>query len=44
MLDDAKAAHAFDKTPLFTKMIRESAQRADAHVPAHDAGEIDTTD
>jgi hypothetical protein len=40
MLDDAKEAYTFDKTPSFTKMIRESAQWADAHVPAHDTGEI----
>ena len=40
MLDDAKAAYTFDKTPSFTKMIRESAQWVDAHVPAHDTGEI----
>jgi hypothetical protein len=40
MLDDAKDAYAFDKTPPFTKMIRESAQWVDTHVPAHDTGEI----
>ncbi|MBX7433785.1 hypothetical protein JDV09_16965 [Mycobacterium sp. Y57] len=40
MLDDAKTAYTFGKTPSFTKMIRESAQWVDAHVPAHDGGEI----
>jgi hypothetical protein len=40
MLDDAKEAYTFDKTPSFTKMIRESAQWVDTHVPAHDTGEI----
>jgi hypothetical protein len=40
MLDDAKEAYTFDKTPSFTKMIRESAQWIDTHVPAHDTGEI----
>ena len=40
MFDDAKAAYSFEKTPSFTKMIRESAQWVDAHVPAHDNGEI----
>jgi NAD(P)-dependent dehydrogenase (short-subunit alcohol dehydrogenase family) len=40
MLDDAKEAYAFDKTPSFTKMIRESAHWVDSHVPAHDTGEI----
>ncbi|SPM35797.1 hypothetical protein MRAB57_3628 [Mycobacterium rhizamassiliense] len=40
MVADAKAAYTFDKTPSFTKMIRESAQWVDAHVPAHDTGEI----
>ncbi|HEY5854242.1 MAG TPA: hypothetical protein VIW24_09380, partial [Aldersonia sp.] len=40
MFDGAKAAYTFDKTPSFTKMIRESAQWVDAHVPAHDIGEI----
>lgn len=40
MLDAAKEAYSFDKTPSFTKMIRESAQWVDAHVPAHDTGEI----
>jgi hypothetical protein len=40
MLDDAKQAYTFDKTPSFTKMIRESAQWVDTHVPAHDTGEI----
>lgn len=40
MLADAKMADTFAKTPSFTKMIRESAQWVDAHVPAHDTGEI----
>lgn len=40
LITDAKAAYTFAKTPSFTKMIRESAQWVDAHVPAHDAGEI----
>lgn len=40
MLTDAKAAYTFAKPPSFTKMIRESAQWVDAHVPAHDTGEI----
>lgn len=40
MLDAAKVAYTFKKTPSFTKMIRESAQWVDAHVPAHDTGEI----
>jgi hypothetical protein len=40
MLDDAKEAYTFDKTPSFTKMIRESAHWVDTHVPAHDTGEI----
>ena len=40
MLDAAKAAYTFDKTPSFTKMIRESAHWVDSHVPAHDTGEI----
>lgn len=40
MLDAAKAAYIFEKTPSFTKMIRESAQWVDSHVPAHDTGEI----
>lgn len=40
MLDAAKAAYIFEKTPPFTKMIRESAQWVDSHVPAHDTGEI----
>ncbi|MDT5285505.1 MAG: hypothetical protein QOF88_394 [Mycobacterium sp.] len=40
MLDDAKEGYTFDKTPSFTKMIRESAQWVDTHVPAHDSGEI----
>jgi hypothetical protein len=40
MLDDARKAYTFDKPPSFTKMIRESAQWVDAHVPAHDTGEI----
>jgi hypothetical protein len=40
MLDKAKAAYIFAKTPAFTAMIRSSAQWVDAHVPAHDTGEI----
>ncbi|ORJ61158.1 hypothetical protein [Mycobacterium simiae] len=40
MLDEAKETYIFDKTPSFTKMIRESAQWVDDHVPAHDSGEI----
>jgi hypothetical protein len=40
MLDDAKAAYTFAKAPSFTAMIRSSAQWVDAHVPAHDTGEI----
>ncbi len=40
MLDEAKAAYTFAKTPSFTAMIRSSAQWVDAHVPAHDTGEI----
>ncbi|WP_255785786.1 hypothetical protein [Mycobacteroides abscessus] len=40
MLTAAKAAYTFEKTPPFTKMIRESAQWVDSHVPAHDTGEI----
>ena len=40
MVTDAKTAYTFAKTPSFTKMIRESAQWVDAHVPAHDTGEI----
>ncbi|MCU1699125.1 MAG: hypothetical protein JWR34_5188 [Mycobacterium sp.] len=40
MVADAKTAYTFAKTPSFTKMIRDSAQWVDAHVPAHDTGEI----
>lgn len=40
MLDDSKEAYTFEKPPSFTTMIRESAQWVDAHVPAHDTGEI----
>jgi hypothetical protein len=40
MLHDAMEAYIFDKTPSFTKMIRESAQWVDTHVPAHDTGKI----
>ncbi|MBY0290792.1 MAG: hypothetical protein K2X52_27170 [Mycobacteriaceae bacterium] len=40
MLDKVKAAYTFAKTPSFTKMIRESAQWVDGHIPAHDTGEI----
>ncbi|BBX86946.1 hypothetical protein [Mycolicibacterium aubagnense] len=40
MLAEAKTAYTFAKPPSFTKMIRESAQWVDAHVPAHDNGEI----
>ena len=40
MLDSAKEAYSVAKTPSFTKMIREPAQWVDAHVPAHDSGEI----
>lgn len=40
MLADAKATYTFAKTPSFTAMIRSSAQWVDAHVPAHDTGEI----
>lgn len=40
MLDNAKAAYTFAKPPSFTAMIRSSAQWVDAHVPAHDTGEI----
>jgi hypothetical protein len=40
MVDDAKEAYTFDKTPSFTKVIRESAHWVDIHVPAHDTGEI----
>jgi hypothetical protein len=40
MLDDAKAAYTFAKAPSFTAMIRSSARWIDAHVPAHDTGEI----
>jgi hypothetical protein len=43
MLTDAKAAYTFAKTPSFTAMIRSSAQWVDAHVPAHDTGEIAAT-
>ena len=41
MLDEAKAAYAFAKTPSFTAMIRSSAEWVDGHVPAHDLGEIE---
>lgn len=44
MLDAAKAAYTFAKTPPFTQMIRSSAQWVDAHVPAHDTGEIAKND
>lgn len=40
MVDSAKEEYTFEKTPSFTKMIRESAQWVDAHLPAHDTGEI----
>ncbi len=40
MLAEAKAAYTFAKTPSFTAMIRLSAQWVDAHIPAHDTGEI----
>lgn len=40
MLDGAKKAYSVTKTPSFTRMIRDSAQWVDAHVPAHDTGEI----
>jgi hypothetical protein len=40
LLDKAKAAHTFTKTPSFTATIRSSAQWVDLHVPAHDNGEI----
>ncbi|MDZ7882573.1 MAG: hypothetical protein U5N53_06515 [Mycobacterium sp.] len=40
MLQEAKDAYTFAATPSFTKMIRSSAQWVDAHVPAHDTGEI----
>lgn len=40
MLAKAKAAYPTTKTPSFTAMVRSSAQWADAHVPAHDTGEI----
>ena len=40
MVDGAKGAYTVAKTPTFTGMIRESAQWVDAHVPAHDTGEI----
>lgn len=39
MLTAAKDAYTFDKPPSFTKMVRESAQWADAHMP--DTEEID---
>lgn len=42
MLAQAKTAYTFAKTPSFTAMIRSSAQWVDAHVPAHDTGEIAT--
>ncbi len=42
MLDKAKVAYTFAKTPSFTATIRSSAQWVDAHVPAHDTGEIAT--
>lgn len=41
MLAEAKEAYKFAATPSFTKMVRSSAQWVDAHVPAHDDGEID---
>jgi hypothetical protein len=40
MLNGAKEAYTFDKSPSFTAMIRESARWVDVHVPAHDTGEI----
>lgn len=40
MITMAKVEYTFAKTPSFTKMVRESAQWVDAHVPAHDVGEI----
>lgn len=40
MLTAAKEAYTFDKPPSFTKMVRESAHWADAHIP--DTEEIDT--
>lgn len=40
MLANAKAAYPTAKTPSFTAMVRSSAQWVDAHVPAHDTGEI----
>jgi hypothetical protein len=42
VLTKAKTAYTFAKTPSFTTMIRSSAQWVDAHVPAHDTGEIVT--
>lgn len=42
MLDKAKAAYTPASPPAFSKMIRESAQWVDAHIPAHDTGEIAT--
>lgn len=40
MFDEAEATYTFAKTPSFSKIVRESAQWVDAHVPAHDTGEI----
>jgi hypothetical protein len=40
MLDKAKAAYTFAKTPSFSATIKSSAQWVDAHVPMHDTGEI----
>ena len=40
MFDKAKEAYPFVKTPDFTTIIRASAQWIDAHLPAHDTGEI----
>jgi hypothetical protein len=40
MLAEAKTAYPPTKTPSFTATVRSSAQWVDAHVPAHDTGEI----
>lgn len=40
MFTAAKSAYTCDKPPSFTDMTRSSARWIDAHVPAHDTGEI----
>lgn len=40
LVKKAKEAYTFAKPPSFTATIAEAAQWVDAHVPAHDTGEI----